>query len=58
VHSLAGAKAVLPAQALLGKGSRSRDLLIEHLHKLQDRYGHLSARHLAALAKEDRKSVV
>ena len=37
---------------LLGNQSRQRDLLIEHLHKLQDRYGHLSARHLAALAKE------
>jgi formate dehydrogenase len=37
---------------LLGNASRARDLLIEHLHKLQDRFGHLSARHLAALAKE------
>jgi formate dehydrogenase len=37
---------------LLGKASRQRDLLIEHLHKLQDRFGHLSARHLAALARE------
>ena len=31
---------------------RRRDLLIEHLHLIQDRYGHLSARHLAALAEE------
>ena len=37
---------------LLGRESRQRDLLIEHLHKLQDRFGHLSARHLAALARE------
>ena len=37
---------------LLDQEPRQRDLLIEHLHKLQDRYGHLSARHLAALAKE------
>jgi formate dehydrogenase len=37
---------------LLGNQSRQRDQLIEHLHKLQDRFGHLSARHLAALAKE------
>src|SRR5690606_3297489 len=29
-----------------------RDLLIEHLHRLQDRYGCLHARHLAALAAE------
>ena len=37
---------------LLDQEPRQRDLLIEHLHKLQDHYGHLSARHLAALAKE------
>ncbi|HSH07311.1 MAG TPA: NAD(P)H-dependent oxidoreductase subunit E [Burkholderiales bacterium] len=28
-----------------------RDLLIENLHRIQDRYGHLSAAHLAALAE-------
>ena len=27
--------------ALLGGASRARDLLIEHLHRLQDRFGHL-----------------
>ena len=37
---------------LLAQAARSRDLLIEHLHKLQDHFGHLSARHLAALAQE------
>ena len=31
---------------------RRRDLLIEHLHLIQDHYGHLSAAHLAALAQE------
>ena len=31
---------------------RRRDLLIEHLHKIQDRYGCLSAPHLVALAAE------
>jgi formate dehydrogenase len=36
----------------LGDASRRRDLLIEHLHKIQDRYGCLSARHLVALADE------
>ncbi len=41
-------------RALLGEASRARDQLIEHLHKLQDRYGHLSDRHLAALAREMR----
>jgi formate dehydrogenase len=38
--------------ALLGGESRQRDLLIEHLHKINDHYGHLSAQHLAALAQE------
>jgi len=38
--------------ALLGERPRRRDLLIEHLHLIQDRYGHLSAAHLAALAAE------
>jgi formate dehydrogenase len=45
-------KALLEVQDLLGNESRRRDLLIEHLHKIQDRYGHLSAAHLAALASE------
>ena len=40
--------------ALLDDRSRQRDLLIEHLHLIQDRYGHLSAAHLAALAQEMR----
>jgi NADH:ubiquinone oxidoreductase subunit F (NADH-binding)/NADH:ubiquinone oxidoreductase subunit E len=39
-------------RALLGDAPRRRDLLIEHLHKIQDRYGCLHARHLAALAAE------
>jgi NADH:ubiquinone oxidoreductase subunit F (NADH-binding)/NADH:ubiquinone oxidoreductase subunit E len=39
-------------RALLGGKSRQRDLLIEHLHLIQDKYGHLSAAHLAALAEE------
>ena len=37
---------------LLGDGPPRRDLLIEYLHALQDRYGHLSAAHLTALAAE------
>jgi formate dehydrogenase len=41
-------------RALLGDASRQRDLLIEHLHRVNDRYGHLPARHLAALAQEMR----
>src|ERR1700690_295606 len=39
-------------QGLLTDRSRRRDLLIEHLHLIQDHYGHLSAAHLAALADE------
>ncbi|WP_404589124.1 NADH-quinone oxidoreductase subunit NuoE family protein, partial [Neisseria gonorrhoeae] len=35
---------------LLGDAPRRRDLLIEHLHKIQDHYGCLHARHLRALA--------
>ncbi len=37
--------------ALLGDRSRQRDLLIEHLHLIQDTYHQLSAAHLAALAE-------
>jgi NADH:ubiquinone oxidoreductase subunit F (NADH-binding)/NADH:ubiquinone oxidoreductase subunit E len=37
--------------ALLGNAPRRRDLLIEHLHKIQDKYGQLAAKHLAALAE-------
>ncbi len=38
--------------ALLGDAPRRRDLLIEYLHKIQDRYGCLQAQHLVALANE------
>src|ERR1700716_1044183 len=38
--------------ALLGDRERRRDLLIEHLHLIQDEYGYLSAAHLTALAME------
>jgi formate dehydrogenase len=47
-------QALAEVQALLGDAPRRADLLIEHLHKINDRYGHLSANHLAALAKEMR----
>lgn len=43
-------------QALLGEGPRRRDLLIEYLHRIQDKFGHLSAAHLRALAEELRLS--
>jgi formate dehydrogenase len=44
--------ALAEVQALLTDKPRRRDLLIEHLHLIQDRYGSLSAGHLAALALE------
>jgi formate dehydrogenase len=47
-------QALAEVRQLLGDASRQRDLLIEHLHKLQDHYGHLSAAHLSALAQEMR----
>ena len=36
----------------LGHRPRKRDLLIEHLHLFQDKFGYLSLAHLAALAHE------
>lgn len=37
-------------RALVGDVPKNRDLLIEHLHSLNDHFGHLSAGHIAALA--------
>jgi formate dehydrogenase len=45
-------QALADVQALLTDRPRRRDLLIEHLHLIQDHYGHLSAPHLTALAFE------
>src|SRR5207302_9452705 len=39
-------------ELLLGERPRRRDLLIEHLHLIQDRFHQISAAHLAALADE------
>jgi formate dehydrogenase len=44
--------ALRQVQALLGDRPRQRDLLIEHLHLIQDAHHCLSAAHLAALAHE------
>ena len=41
-------------RALLGERDRRRDLLIEFLHLIQDKYGCLAAGHLQALADEMR----
>ena len=43
--------ALAEVQGLLGDMPSRRDLLIEALHRVQDGAGHLSARHLAALAE-------
>ena len=37
--------ALANVRALLDDRPRRRDLLIEHLHLIQDRYGHLSVQH-------------
>ena len=47
-------EALEQVQALLGDRPRRRDLLIEYLHCIQDRYHVLSAAHLVALADEMR----
>ncbi|MFT5532156.1 MAG: NADH:ubiquinone oxidoreductase subunit F (NADH-binding)/NADH:ubiquinone oxidoreductase subunit E [Burkholderiaceae bacterium] len=49
-------QALAEVQALLGDTSRQPDLLIEHLHAINDRYGQLGTPHLAALAQEMRLS--
>ncbi len=47
-------RALAEVQSLLGKEPRRRDLLIEYLHKIQDRCGFISAAHVVALAREMR----
>ena len=48
--------AISDVKLLLGNRERRADLLIEYLHLIQDKYKHLSAQHLAALAEELRLS--
>ena len=38
-------------EKLIDSESIKRDMLIEHLHKIQDTYHHISSRHIMALAK-------
>ena len=47
-------RALEEVRSLLGDRPRRRDLLIEHLHLIQDHYHRLGAAHLAALAEEMR----
>ncbi len=51
---VADAQALAEVRALLGGEPPRRDMLIEYLHRIQDRYGHVSAVHLVALAAEMR----
>jgi formate dehydrogenase beta subunit len=51
-------QALAEVQALLADRSRRRDLLIEYLHLLQDKYHCLHARHMAALAQEMKLALV
>ena len=44
-------QALTEVEALIGPPPRRHDLLIEYLHQINDRYGQLSAPHLAALAR-------
>jgi formate dehydrogenase len=45
-------RALAEVRMLLGEAPRRRDLLIEFLHRIQDRYGHISGGHIVALAEE------
>ena len=45
-------EALADIKVLLKDYAVSRDLLIEFLHLIQDKYGHLSSEHLCALAHE------
>ena len=47
-------KATAEIRVLLGTPPFPRDMLIEYLHLIQDKYGHLSHAHLRALADEMR----
>jgi NADH:ubiquinone oxidoreductase subunit F (NADH-binding)/NADH:ubiquinone oxidoreductase subunit E len=46
--------ALSEVRQLLGDAPRRKDLLIEHMHRIQDRFHQLSSKHLAALAQEMR----
>lgn len=46
------AASLADVRALLGDAPRRRDLLIEHLHRLNDAFNGLHRRHLVALAQE------
>ena len=45
-------ESVAEIKALLGDAPRDREFLIEHLHKIQDRYQAISSRNIQALSLE------
>jgi len=45
-------KALEEVRDLLGNAPRRRDLLIEYLHRIQDAYHYISAKHIVALAHD------
>ena len=45
-------EALAEIRDLLGSAPRRRDLLIEFLHRIQDRHGYISGAHIVALAEE------
>ncbi|HEY5702613.1 MAG TPA: NADH-ubiquinone oxidoreductase-F iron-sulfur binding region domain-containing protein [Gammaproteobacteria bacterium] len=45
-------KALAEVRDLIGDEPRTREYLIEHLHKIQDKYQHISNRHILSLAIE------
>ena len=49
-------EALAQIRALLGQKPRKKELLIEYLHLIQDKFGHLSFPHMRALAEELRLS--
>ncbi len=51
------AQSLTEVRTLLGDAPPRRDLLIEHLHKLQDAFGHVADRHMVALAAEMKLSM-
>ena len=50
-------RALAEVREALGSAPRDRDLLLEHLHAVQDRYGGIRHAHLAALSAEMRISL-
>ncbi|MHC8441354.1 MAG: NAD(P)H-dependent oxidoreductase subunit E [Candidatus Eutrophobiaceae bacterium] len=56
-HRVSDPNALAEVRELLSDSPREREYLIEFLHCIQDRYGHISAKHLNALAIEMRLSI-